>query len=53
MKVAQDHSVRSFPPRLVGMVSDVVGPKLRNQPAVGVGIEIAAIIIIIIIIIIN
>jgi len=37
MKVAQEHSVRSFPSRLVGMVSDVVGPKLRNQPAVRVG----------------
>ena len=38
MKVAQDHYVRSFPPRLVDMVTDVVGPKFCNQPAVGVWI---------------
>ena len=38
MEVAQDHSVRSFPPRLVGMVKDIVGPKFCNQPAVGFGI---------------
>ena len=37
MKVAQDHSVRSFPPRLVGMVTDVIGPKLCVQPAVEFG----------------
>ena len=30
MKVAQDHPLRSFPPRLVGMVTDVVGPKFSN-----------------------
>ena len=36
-KVAQNHSVLSFPPRLVGMLNDVVGPKLCDKPAVGVG----------------
>jgi hypothetical protein len=37
MKVAQDRSVRSFPPRLVGMVNNVVGPKLCDKAVVGVG----------------
>jgi hypothetical protein len=34
MEMAQDHSVRSFAPRLVSMVNDVVGLELFNQPTV-------------------
>ena len=36
MKMAQGHCM-FVPPRLVGMVTEVVSPKLCNQPAVGVG----------------
>jgi hypothetical protein len=36
MEVAQDHSVGSFAPRLVGMVDNVVCLELFNQPMVGI-----------------
>jgi hypothetical protein len=36
LEVAQDHSVGSFYPRLVGMVDNVVCLELYNQPTVGI-----------------